>query len=161
MRLYNVATKENNPYGFFAIKVCSARKNGSVVGHMPMEISRATKFLSDRGATVTATLTSTYYRISPLVLGGLEIPWKVEIRMPSTVKNKAIVKKYKEIVEMVYCEPDGKEAIGSFLHHGDEIVANAGNNSKKRRDAVLKMRLKSTVKTALMTYESFLKNRRT
>ena len=47
--------------------------------------------------------------------------------MPSTVKNKAIV----EIVEMVYCEPDGKEAIGSFLHHGDEIVANAGNNSKK------------------------------
>ena len=125
--------EENNPYDFFAIKLCSARENGSIVGHLPMEISRATKFLLDRGATVTATLTSTYYRISPLVQGGLEIPCKVEIRMPYTVKNKAIVKKYKEIVEMLYCEPDGKEAIGSFLHHGDEIVAGVGNNSKKKK----------------------------
>ena len=108
-------------------------KNGSIVGHLPMEISRATKFLLDRGTTVTATLTSTYYRIAPLVQGGLEIPCKVEIRMPSTATNKAIVKKYKEIAEMVYCEPDGKEAIGSFLHHGDKIVANAGNNSKKKK----------------------------
>ena len=62
---------------------------------------------------------------------------------------------------MVYCEPDGKEAMGSFLHHGDEIVASAGNNSKKRRDGVVKMRLKRTVKTALMTYKGFLKNKRT
>ena len=128
--------RENNPYDFFAIKACSARKNGSIVGHLPMEISRATKFLLDRGATVTATLTSTYYRISPLVQGGLEVPCKVEIRMPSTVKNNAIVKKHKESVEMVYCEPDGKEALDSFLHHGDEIVANAGNNSKKKEETL-------------------------
>ena len=56
--------------------------------------------------------------------------------MPSTVKNNAIVKKHKEIVEMVYCEPDGKEALDSFLHHGDEIVANAGNNSKKKEETL-------------------------
>ena len=30
--------EDNNPYDFFAIKVCSARKNGSIVGHLPMEI---------------------------------------------------------------------------------------------------------------------------
>ena len=39
-----------------------------------MEILRATKFLLDRGAQITATLMSTLYNASPLVQGGLEIP---------------------------------------------------------------------------------------
>ena len=34
-----------------------------------MEISRVTKFFIDRGATVTAELTSGYYRRSPLIQG--------------------------------------------------------------------------------------------
>ena len=35
----------------FAIKTCQKGTN-KTVGHLPMEISRATKFLIDRGATV-------------------------------------------------------------------------------------------------------------
>ena len=42
-----------------------------------MEISRTTKFLTDRGATVTAELTSDHYMRSPLIQGGVEIPCKV------------------------------------------------------------------------------------
>ena len=53
-----------------------------------MEISRVTKFLLDRGANVSAKLTSTHYRRSPLVQGGIEIPCVVTVSMPGTVINQ-------------------------------------------------------------------------
>ena len=37
----------------FAIKTCRL-EGGEIVGHLPREISRPTKFLLDRGAKVTA-----------------------------------------------------------------------------------------------------------
>ena len=46
-----------------------------------MEISRVTKFLLDRGANASSKLTSTHYRRSPLVLGGIEIPCVVIVSM--------------------------------------------------------------------------------
>ena len=49
--------KENNPFDMFAIKVCEGTK---IVGHLPIEISGASKCLMDSGA----------------VQGGLEIPAK-------------------------------------------------------------------------------------
>ena len=36
----------HNPFDFFAIKICM-KNTGVSVGHLPMEISRATKFLLD------------------------------------------------------------------------------------------------------------------
>ena len=51
------------------------------VGHLPMEISRVTKFFMNRGATVTLTLTSEHYRRSPLVQGGVEISRKVTAKI--------------------------------------------------------------------------------
>ena len=36
--------EEDNPFDFFAIKICM-KNTGETVGHLPMEISRATKFL--------------------------------------------------------------------------------------------------------------------
>ena len=60
--------ERNNRWDLFAIKTCQKGTN-KTVGHLPMEILRATKFLMDRGATlratVRATLTSTKYRVSP------------------------------------------------------------------------------------------------
>ena len=44
-----------------------------IVGHLPREISRPTKYLLDQGAIVTATITSGHYRKSPLFQSGLEI----------------------------------------------------------------------------------------
>ena len=60
-----------NVFDVFAIKTC--KLDGTVVGHLPREISRATKFLLDRGAQISATLTSRDYRRSLLVQGGLEM----------------------------------------------------------------------------------------
>ena len=62
----NCFHEEGNTFDRFAIKVCEKDKN-EIVGHLPMEISRVTKFLLDRGANVSAKLTSTHYRRSPLV----------------------------------------------------------------------------------------------
>ena len=59
------------PFDPFAIKVCKA--DGEIVGHFPMEISRIMKFLLDWALTSTVHLTSTYYRRSLLMQGGLEI----------------------------------------------------------------------------------------
>ena len=43
--------ERNNPFDRFAIKFCEAGKE-ETIGHIPMEISRVTKYFMDRGATV-------------------------------------------------------------------------------------------------------------
>ena len=104
--------EEKNPFDMFAIKVCDDVK---IVGHLPMEISRPTKYLLDRGAVFTVELTSTNYRRSPLIQGSLEIPAKVTVTMPGTVKNHLLMEKYKAIVNERYAEPKDEEVLGSFL----------------------------------------------
>ena len=98
----------------FAMKVCDDVK---IVGHLPMAISRPTKYLLDRGAVFTVELTSSNYRRSPLIQGGLEIPGKVTATMPGTVKNHLLIEKYKEIVNERYAEPMDEEVLvlASFL----------------------------------------------
>ena len=65
---------------------CEIGKDEIPVGHLPMEISRVTKFFIDRGATVTAELTREYYRRSPLIQGGLEIPCKMTAKISGSHK---------------------------------------------------------------------------
>ena len=60
-------TEENNPYDVFSIKVCKSNNIQIVVGHIPMEISWITKFISERGARVQAAVTWKHYRRSPLI----------------------------------------------------------------------------------------------
>ena len=74
-----------NVFDVFAIKTC--KPDGTVVGHLPREILRATKFLLDRGAQISAILTSTDYRRSPFVQRGLAIASKVIVKLPRTVQN--------------------------------------------------------------------------
>ena len=50
----------------------------------PLELSQLTKYLLDRGAVVTAKLTSTHYRRSVLVQRGLEIPCQVKAEIIAT-----------------------------------------------------------------------------
>ena len=50
----------------------------------PREISRGTKFLIDRGASIKVTLSNDRYYKSPLVQGGMEIEWKIIGSTPST-----------------------------------------------------------------------------
>ena len=92
----------------FAIKVCDDVK---IVRHLPMEIPRLTKHLLDRGAVFIVELTSTNYRRSLLIQGGLEIPAKVLVTMPGTVKNHLLM----ETVNERFTEPIDEEVLGSFL----------------------------------------------
>ena len=79
----------DNDYDLFAIKICQDEEfHPQIVGHLPLEMSWFTKFLLDRGATITATLSSTHYRSLPLVQGGLEIPYVVNAKLISTKKIK-------------------------------------------------------------------------
>ena len=59
--------EENNLYDVFSIKVCKSNNAQGVVGHLPMEISRITKFILQRGARVQTTVTGRHYRRSPLI----------------------------------------------------------------------------------------------
>ena len=70
-----------------------------------MEISRVTKFL----------LTSTHYRRSPLVQGGIEISCVVTVSMPGTVINQLLMQRYKQLVKTLYTEPKKEEIFGTFL----------------------------------------------
>ena len=118
--------KSDSDYDLFAIKTCQdiaiktcrdTQFQPQIVGHLPLEISRFTKFLLDRGATITATVSSTHYQRSPLVQGGLEIPSVANAKLISKKKNKEMLAKYLETVQIHDTELlfDEDVIMGSFL----------------------------------------------
>ena len=124
----NYYHEEGNSFDIFAIKACRLRDN-EIVGHLPREIARRTKYLLDRGAVVTSTLISDHYRRSPLFQGGLEIPCVIKITIAGTVKGHMLIDRYAEMVEKLYCDPEEELIIGSFL----ESTTNACFQPKKRK----------------------------
>ena len=91
-----------------------------------MEISRATKFLLDRGVTAFIKLE-----------GDLEILCCVEIQMPPTLKNREIIDLYKSMIDLSYdsCEKDF--AVGSFLLTNEEIestLAACSSSASKKKE---------------------------
>ena len=128
----NCYHERNNPFDRFAIKCC-AIGNEETVGHLPKEISRATKFFMDRGASVVIQLTSEHYRRSPLVQGGIEIPCKVTATIPGTVSNVLCMERYKELVTTLYTEPKNEEILGSFLQKADDVPLPAPHVPKKKK----------------------------
>ena len=85
----------NVALGFFIIalhlksgvKVFKPDSPAEIVGHLPMEISRITKFIIDRGAQVAVKIRGRHYRRSPLVQGGLEVPCEIKITMVGSIIN--------------------------------------------------------------------------
>ena len=136
----NCFFEEGNPFDPFAIKVCEIGKT-TAVGHLPREISRATKFFIDRGGRLSLILTSGHYRRSPLVQGGMEIGCKVTVTIPGTCINILILKKYQDIIEENYTEPKEETIIGSYLvpHDASEVIQEARaktTNTKKKMENV-------------------------
>ena len=107
------AHEVGNEYDVFSIKTCQG--SWKTMGHLPREISRATKFLLDRSATVNAKLSSAHYRKSPLFQGVLEIACIITVTMPGTVRNNMVIERYKGIAERIYCEPKNEVVIGCFF----------------------------------------------
>ena len=83
-----------------------------------------------RDARIFADLTSTNYRRSPLVQGGLEIPCRITIQMSPTHKNAQLLDRLIELVEAVYTEPTSPEIMGSFL--ADEIEVDFEAEAKEQ-----------------------------
>ena len=106
--------ERHNLFDMFPIKTCRL-EGGQIVGHQPREISRPTKFLLDRGAKVTAQLTGTHYRRSPLFQGGLQIPCLVTVTIPGSIKGHMLIQRYQQMVEELYCAPKEKVIMRSFL----------------------------------------------
>ena len=102
------------------------------VGHLPMENFRVTKFLLDRGARVYAILRSTNCCLSPLVQGGLEIPCRIEIHLPPTVKNKKLIRIYESYVDTLYYQREEANITGSFLE-SEEVPASGKQQGDKAK----------------------------
>ena len=121
--------ERNNPFDRFTIKVVQLASD-KVVGHFPMEISRATKFLLEGGADVSVTITGTHYQRSPLVQGRPEIPCNLTANLPGySARNHLLLQKYLEIVSNLYVEPANEEIIGSLL------VPNEGSGRANRTNS--------------------------
>ena len=102
----------DNMFDWFVIKVCD--KNDKIVGHLPKEVSRITKFPLNRGATITAEITSDHYGRSPLVQSGLEVPCKIKVTT-LTYFNMNVLEKYEDLVKELYVEPKNEEILGTFV----------------------------------------------
>ena len=81
-----------NAFDRFAIK--TVKENGEIVGHLPKEISRITKYYLDRGASMYCRLSSQHYRRSPLVQGGLEIQCELVIDSRATMLQSKLTARY-------------------------------------------------------------------
>ena len=109
----NVSMRKTTPTMFF--KVCKSNNAQSVVGHLPMEISRITRFILQRDARVQATVTGKHYRRSPLIQGRLEIPCLVTVTMPGSIMNDLLIARYEKLLGELYLEPRDEEIMGTFL----------------------------------------------
>ena len=85
------------------------------MGHLPMEISRITKFILQRGARVQATVTGKHCRHSALIQGVLEVPCLATVAMPGGKMNHLLTARYEKLLGELYLEPKGKEIMRTFL----------------------------------------------
>lgn len=134
--------EEDNPYDMFSMKVCKL-STGQIVGHLPMEISRITKFIMDRGASVSLKILGRHYRRSPLVQGGLEVPCEVTVTMSGSVVNHLLLTRYETLLEELYIEPKNEEIVGTFLSAARENEKETGPRPrppKKQREKEVKSR---------------------
>ena len=98
----------------FAIWTC--RKDcEKTVGYLLREISRTAKYLIDRGAKLTAKLSSIHYTRSPLFQGGLDIPCKVTVTIPASIKGHFLMQRYEKMVRELYCKPKNETIMVSFI----------------------------------------------
>ena len=131
------AHEVDNPCDYFPIKTYTRGSASRTVVHLPMKISRPTKYILQRGALIVATLLSTNYRRSTLVQGGLEVSYRVAVFIAKTVENKEVIQKYKDMVDVVYAELDGSVVVGSFAPHYVSMQLNYRKKGSQRTNTAL------------------------
>ena len=127
--------EENNPHDPLGIKTCQLDCS-KIVTHLPMELSRITKFILDIGGKIEVKLRETLYRRSLLVQGGLEIPCDLVIRVLNTMKSADLLKKYLKLFENCYEEPQDIVELGTFgIKSVENIRGNEKNNPLRRKES--------------------------
>ena len=131
-----------NPYDMFSVKICKP-DSSEIVGHLPMEISRITKFILDRGAVCAIKIRGKHYKRSPLVQDGLEIPCDAIISMIGSVVNHLLLAKYESLLKELYVEPKDEEIVRTFLSvHANDIRELEPEQRPKRRHPNSQQQLK-------------------
>ena len=118
--LLECSHEKYNPYDSCSIKVLKLDSPAEIVGHLPMEISRITKFIIDRGAQVAVKICGRHYRRSPLIQGGLEVPCEIKITMVGSIINHQLLVQYELLLKELDIEPKDEEIIGTFLSMRNE-----------------------------------------
>ena len=103
----------------FSMKVCKLNSD-EIVGHLPMEISRITKFKEDRQAKILLKISGRHFRRNPLIQGGREVPCNVTITMVRSVVNHLLLTRYEALLKVFYLELKEEEIIGTFLSLANE-----------------------------------------
>ena len=142
MAVFGFQKKKNNWIVLTILATFLMFLQSRLASPMVQPISRAAKLLLDRDAQISAILTSTDYRRSPLVQGGLEIACKVIVKLPGTVRNHLLMDRYVEIVKVNYIEPKHEVILGSFLKKSSTAAqptnkkrntSNTNNPKKKQK----------------------------
>ena len=84
----------------------------SIVGHIPKEISRYTRYIAEHGASVDAFVLATHHHPSLLIQGGLEIPIKLVVKLTDNEVNSAKLQKYCKFLDENYIDPVGGKFAG-------------------------------------------------
>lgn len=79
---------------------------------------------------MTLQLTSSHYRRSPLVQGGLEIRCKISVKT-GVHFNRAVLERYRALSAQLYVEPKEEEILGSFL-----LIEDSEHFERDKDDAV-------------------------
>ena len=113
--LLECSDEKDNPYDSFSVKVFKPDSPTEIVGHLSMEISRITTFITDRGAQVAVKICGRHYRRSALVQGGLEVPCEAKITMVGSIINHHLLLRYESLLKELCIEPKMKKLLVHFF----------------------------------------------
>ena len=134
----------------------------TIAGHLSMKISWPTKYLLQRDALLEATLSSTFYRRSPLVQSRLENLYKITTNT-YTIRKRSLILKEIEMVELFYIEACSPTTLGSILyintHNDNEQYRKTKGRSTKTQSTneVRKIFLEPMMTLKLNTLQFFHK----
>ena len=116
----------------------TVNESGEILGHLPKEISRVTKYFLNRGASMYCRLSSEHYRRSPLVQGRLEIECEVVINSRATMLQSRLTAPYLDLVKDLYTEPAEGRVVGNLFNFAMTLppMVNTPAPVKRKKKAV-------------------------
>ena len=135
-----------------------------MVGQIPKELWRITKFYLDHRASMHVDLTSKHCRRSPLVQGEMEIACFVVTRMPATQRKTEITEKYLTLVKELYAEPKEEEILGCFIgeiiNENNLLLDSARSTENKRmKETPCPKRKQQDIRTRFARKKTITKNK--